>query len=181
MKSDGCCAASRWEILREAIALDSTMRELALEKYKKGVKKAEINLEELLYKKFVLNRSTSWIETACQVSLDRGCSRGLRRPLITLRITLQRLNYEKIFKSSIRSRSSISAAVDLATGYSTTVSNLLIKHLRASISDLLAIPIADVGEMRFWQGSILMEIVIDGGASAAEILRVGILRKRLNE
>lgn len=189
LKRDGCCAASRWEILREVLTLDSTMRELAVAKYKRELRKGaagtggaagtagtagadNIGLKESLRNKLVLQRSTSWIETVCQVTLDRGCSRGLRRSLIALHLTLEGLNYERIFKNSLSSRSSASPAADLVTDYSASASDLLIKSLRSSISDVLAIPVADVGEMRFWQGSVSAEVVIDGGASTAEILRV---------
>lgn len=158
LDKEGCCAATRWEVLREVLTLEVTMRSIAAAHHETvfGRKAKDYVSLNPLRNKLVLNRSSRWIETTCQVSLDRGCSRGLRRSIARLTLTLDHLNYQTIFNSADASM----------------LSTLLTNHLRSSISDGLAVPIADIGEMRFWSGSVFVEILIDGGALVPEIMKV---------
>lgn len=177
LESDGCCAATRWEILREVLNLEVTMRRISASRYElnTGKKASEFipsppptssfSLSNKKSNPLVLDRSSSWIETSCQVSLDRSCSRGLRRSIVHSELTLRNLNYQRIFASSD----------------SKFLSNLLIIHLRSKFSDLLAVPIADIGEMRFWSGSVFVEVVVDAGASLSEILKVRYLFFSMSE
>lgn len=165
LDKDGCCAATRWELLRESLNLESEMRELAASRSFLKVKR-EINPGQEKRNPLVLDRSTSWIETKCQVNLDRCCSRGLKRSVVQTTLILDKLNYSTIFGNNQKFPA---------------LPGLLTQRLRSALSDLLAVPMADIGEMRFWPGSVFVEIVVDGGVWISSIYKVkrGIARERV--
>lgn len=163
---EGCCAATRWELLKEIRATETVLRNMAAARFEAAT---GLNPHTALPSRLddssipgddsiALDRSTAWFEATCGVSLDRGCSRGLKRQQVKLSMTLRYLNYSEVFQQGLQG---------------SRLEGLLTAVLREAVSDVLALPLGDVVAIRFWRGSVLVEIVIDPGVTTPEVMKVG--------
>jgi hypothetical protein len=92
MKAEGCCASVRWNALREILLAQSHLEFLVAQKekkissvktlislnlHKKRMMGDTLNmLDEDTTKDLILHRSTLWLETVCQISLNTACAGG---------------------------------------------------------------------------------------------------------
>ncbi|XP_053991153.1 uncharacterized protein LOC128883142 [Hylaeus volcanicus] len=183
MKAEGCCASVRWNSLREILLAQSHLEYLVELKEKKQssvktlvslnlhkkrlARDSSTGLDDETTKDFILHRSTLWLETVCQLSLNAACAGGLFRSQIHLNFILNSIHYDPLFTYSSYEE----------------YTDLLREMLREVVSNVLALPLSDIIEMQFWPWNIDVQIVIDPGVLAGEVrenLKKEIMNGNLN-
>lgn len=154
LNNDGCCAAARWDVLRESLSLDIDMRHRSADRFISASNSGSVSATEL-HPGLTLARSSSWLETTCNAALDRTCSRGLRRSAIKIGFTMRQLDYDGLFSGTMGE----------------LVKTVMSQAMRDAFSNVLAIPMFDITEVRFWPGSVVVEVIVDPGLAVAEVMK----------
>ncbi|PHJ24936.1 sushi domain (scr repeat) domain-containing protein [Cystoisospora suis] len=133
-----------------------------------------------------IDRSSAFFEFACKRQLDRTCSRGLNRSAYAVEMKLENLNFDALIERptqpSTASTTGLLPSPDSGRPTHQSVSrdnrakesparalvrtpreSELRRVLREELAALLALPAADIVEMRLWRGSVDVSAVVDAG------------------
>ncbi|CEM07649.1 unnamed protein product [Vitrella brassicaformis CCMP3155] len=148
LEDKGCCLGPLYEVLREALRLDSGHPALPSPP------------------KWQLDRSLAWIEQKCAVTLDRTCAHGLRRQIVKTGLTLDNLDYDLVVDgvNGTKKLPPIDKALQLV--------------MQQTVAKALGVLPSDVIEVRLWPGSVHIEMAVDVGAHAKRVKqRLKVLRE----
>lgn len=200
--SDGCCFAVGVDILKELMDIEFYSHPLLSRGSSNKLKLifnavfSDASRQEFedaggfslkLYEKYLPNRSSQYAQAICNLFVDRTCSRGLARRVLTLEFVFESVPYDGLYWLLPGELRNVDGGAEFPRDSNIDLALLeenirinapyhrLVMLLRKQITDLFALSLSDFRDLRVWPDSrgsgSRFYATLDPGLFTNEVLR----------